>query len=169
MTTWPPCPDLQAAPGRRAWRGWLSPAPYWRRQVAAAAQPRGQGPTLAAGAVVERRRRQQRVEGASPLQQQQPQQQPLPPPLPPSLQQQQQPSGAGWPKRSRLQAAHEVEAWLCARYGVERRRVRRPLARAVAALRAADAGRELSLERDVLPKIEVRWGGGQRGRCKLEG
>ena len=57
-----------------------------------------------------------------------------------------------------LEPAEELVDWLCQAYSVtEKRRVRGPLRRAQAALLVEDpsSGR-LSLERDILPKLEVR-------------
>ncbi|GAB4816415.1 hypothetical protein N2152v2_003461 [Parachlorella kessleri] len=60
-----------------------------------------------------------------------------------------------------LEPAKDLVDWLCQAYSItEKRRVRGPLRRAQAALRAEDPGRgRLSLERDILPKLEVRWSG----------
>lgn len=58
--------------------------------------------------------------------------------------------------RAHGDGAEEVVLFFCAAYGLtERRRVLGPLRRATAALQAAEPGRQLSLQADILPKIEV--------------
>jgi hypothetical protein len=66
------------------------------------------------------------------------------------------------------QTTEELVDWFCEQYAIsDRRRVRAPLRRALAALKAEDPQRtQLSLELDILPKLEVRaWAhtGGSRG------